>query len=220
MHHPFRTALLATASVAAIALTTATSAGAVTITGGGTFTTNAGPSRTVAGSLAVRCATTSTTTTISSGTYTPPTPIGTALLHFSGCNFQSPVVPVTVTCQPLGPAVVNLTGPPSLPAPGVIPWSVTQVDCTIAMTSLPTCRLRLTGETPVLYFNPGTVLGGSFGAFEFQVASESFTVTNTSSPPCGLPTTPMAGYIGSPVGTGLGLADLRHDLTSVGPTVF
>lgn len=216
-----RTALLAAAIIGTLSLTaTATSASAVTITGGGTFTTNAGASRTVAGSLAVRCTTTSTTTTIPSGTYTPPVPIGSASLNFSGCSFQSPPSPVTVTCQPIGPAIVNLTGPPSLPAPGVIPWSVTQVDCTIALTSLPTCRLRLTGETPTLYFNPGTALGGANGAFEFQTWSQAFTVTNTSSPPCGLPTTPMAANIGSPVGTGLGLADLRHDLASVGPTIF
>lgn len=219
MRNSIRSALAIAVSIGVFALTAAAGANATTITGGGTFTTNAGPSRTVAGSLAVLCTSTTTSTTIPSGTYTPPVPIGTSWLTFSGCNIQIPLTPVTVTCQPVGPAVVNLTGPPSPPAPSVIPWSVTNIDCTIAMTSRPTCKMRLVGESPTLYYNPGSFLGGPFGAFDFQIASQAFTAADASTVPCGLPPGPMPAKIGSPVGSGTGIADLQHVLTSLGPTI-
>lgn len=204
------------ALAAGLALAGSVAADAATVSGGGSFSANAGSSRFVpsgsaGGASPFNCGASGMDLEVNDGTYAPlPANIGSAKLTFSSCT-RPLGISMTFDCTSTPQSALVLSGSP---VGGVSTGSITGIRCVMTVT-LTGCPVVFEGSLPVQYANPGVV--NVNGRLTVQVPGQSLGVTSTGCSSM-FPIGPYA--FGAPVGSGTGLANLSYNLTSVGPTIL
>lgn len=196
------------------------SASSVVVTGGGSFTANAGASRLVVGGVPVDCTTTTGVANVATGTTTGtfPITIGTVIPRFSTCVGPGGL-PFTVACNEaatlppnpgsLTPASLEVTG---VTVAGTTPGRLSGISCVIRFSA--TCYANVTGSVLVSYTNPAQA--PPRGRLTVLAAGQALTVVSTC--PGTIPS--GAGQFGAPVtGNPVGVQNLNYIPVTTGPTI-